>query len=141
MTRTQTLITHLEVVECAGCHVTFGIEAAHVQRLRRSHEFFYCPNGHRQHFPGSSDVERAAAEHEQAMDALKLERERRARADVRIDQLLREGKRERTAHKALLARTRRLKERVLNGVCPCCNRSFENLRRHIVTKHPEGIGA
>jgi hypothetical protein len=22
-------------------------------------------------------------------------------------------------------------------VCPCCNRSFQNLRRHMATKHPE----
>lgn len=31
----------------------------------------------------------------------------------------------------------KLRARVKNGVCPCCNRSFENLRRHIETKHPE----
>jgi hypothetical protein len=27
--------------------------------------------------------------------------------------------------------------RIGNGVCPCCNRSFTNLRRHMTTKHPE----
>lgn len=31
----------------------------------------------------------------------------------------------------------RLKKRVQNGVCPCCTRSFTNLRRHMATKHPE----
>lgn len=31
----------------------------------------------------------------------------------------------------------RLKKRVKNGVCPCCTRSFTNLRRHISTKHPD----
>lgn len=29
------------------------------------------------------------------------------------------------------------KKRVRNGVCPCCRRSFTNLRRHMATKHPE----
>ena len=29
------------------------------------------------------------------------------------------------------------KKRVAAGVCPCCNRSFENLRRHMDTKHPD----
>ena len=24
-----------------------------------------------------------------------------------------------------------------NGVCPCCNRSFENLRNHMHTQHPD----
>lgn len=32
---------------------------------------------------------------------------------------------------------KRVKTRVHNGVCPCCNRSFANLRRHMTTKHPE----
>lgn len=30
----------------------------------------------------------------------------------------------------------RIKNRVGNGVCPCCNRSFGNLHRHMQTKHP-----
>lgn len=31
----------------------------------------------------------------------------------------------------------RLKKRVTNGVCPCCTRSFQNVKRHIANKHPE----
>ncbi|WP_165394478.1 helix-turn-helix domain-containing protein [Pseudoxanthomonas winnipegensis] len=30
-----------------------------------------------------------------------------------------------------------MRQRVMNGVCPCCNRTFENLRRHMHDKHPE----
>lgn len=30
-----------------------------------------------------------------------------------------------------------IKKRVGNGVCPCCNRTFENLSRHMSCKHPE----
>ncbi len=40
----------------------------------------------------------------------------------------------------LLARTEELtslKNRIANGVCPCCNRTFVNLGRHIGTKHPQ----
>lgn len=33
---------------------------------------------------------------------------------------------------------RKLK-RIHNGVCPCCNRSFVNLQRHMKTKHPEVV--
>ena len=29
------------------------------------------------------------------------------------------------------------KESAKAGVCPCCNRSFSNLRRHIQAKHKE----
>ena len=31
-------------------------------------------------------------------------------------------------------------KRVHNGVCPCCNRSFQNLQKHMKTKHPEIAG-
>jgi len=36
-----------------------------------------------------------------------------------------------------LARTR---NRIGNGVCPCCNRSFSELLRHMETKHPDYRG-
>ena len=35
----------------------------------------------------------------------------------------------------------KLKNRIANGVCPCCTRSFQNLQRHIETKHPEFKGS
>ncbi len=31
----------------------------------------------------------------------------------------------------------RVRERVKNGVCPCCSRTFENLARHMQSKHPD----
>jgi hypothetical protein len=31
----------------------------------------------------------------------------------------------------------RLEKRVRSGLCPCCKRSFVNLKRHMATKHPE----
>lgn len=31
----------------------------------------------------------------------------------------------------------KLKRRVSNGVCPCCNRSFADLHRHMTEKHPD----
>lgn len=32
---------------------------------------------------------------------------------------------------------KKMRDRVKNGVCPCCNRSFDNLLRHMRTKHPD----
>ncbi len=31
----------------------------------------------------------------------------------------------------------RIKNRIANGVCPCCKRSFKNLHRHMQNKHPK----
>jgi len=38
------------------------------------------------------------------------------------------------SHKA--AKTR-LKNRIKNGVCPCCKRTFTNVSRHMKCKHPD----
>lgn len=32
-----------------------------------------------------------------------------------------------------------LRNRAAAGVCPCCNRTFEQLGRHMTTKHPEYV--
>ena len=39
--------------------------------------------------------------------------------------------------KAISAK-RRIEKRIHAGVCPCCNRSFPNLQRHMAAKHPDG---
>lgn len=33
-----------------------------------------------------------------------------------------------------------IKKRVQGGACPCCNRHFVQLERHMATKHPEIVG-
>jgi hypothetical protein len=40
------------------------------------------------------------------------------------------------AQRGQTTKARNQLERVGNGVCPCCTRSFTNLRRHMATKHP-----
>ncbi len=43
---------------CAKCNVTFWITGGHEERLRASHESFFCPNGHPLSYPGQSDEEK-----------------------------------------------------------------------------------
>ncbi len=31
----------------------------------------------------------------------------------------------------------KVKKRAANGVCPCCNRTFSDLARHMKAKHPD----
>jgi len=33
----------------------------------------------------------------------------------------------------------KIKKRVHNGVCPCCNRHFQNLENHMKNKHPDYV--
>lgn len=112
-------VLDLFVSDCANCGVVFGIPKDLERRRRDDRGRFYCPNGHYLVFGGKTD--------KQKLD------EANARETALKDQLsaaIREGE----ATRALLVRDR---QRFANGVCPCCNRSFENVRRHMSTKHPD----
>jgi hypothetical protein len=41
------------------------------------------------------------------------------------------------AQKKSEAELRRIQKRTAAGVCPCCNRTFQQLARHMKTRHPE----
>lgn len=49
----------VKITCCAeGYHVPFWISAAHNSHLHDTHEWFYCPNGHQQHYPQETDEEK-----------------------------------------------------------------------------------
>lgn len=64
------------------------------------------------------------------------ERERTARAQrrARANRELLEA--EERSHAATRGHLTRAKKRIGNGVCPCCNRHFTNVERHMASKHP-----
>lgn len=68
-----------------------------------------------------------------------VERLRRQAASLtsRIDQ---ERARASTLERRLSAakgQATKLRKRAANGVCPCCNRTFVQLARHMATQHPD----
>ena len=80
---------------------------------------FFCINGHSQHYVGKSDAQKLKeAQEEVARQRDRAEREERQKRAARTE-------------------LKNVKTRVSNGVCPCCNRSFENLGRHMKTKHAD----
>lgn len=93
--------------------------------LERCEQFtFFCPNGHPQHYVrGESEV-----------DKLRRERDRLAQQIAAKNDAI-EHERRRVA--AVQGQVTRLKNRAKAGLCPCCNRSFQNLARHMTTKHPK----
>jgi hypothetical protein len=60
-------------------------------------------------------------------DAARLEDEIRAEREWR--------KQAQNQARAFKGRVTRLKNRAAAGVCPCCNRTFAQLARHMATKH------
>lgn len=127
---TYTYTGELYVETCCreGCAVTFGLDIGHYRELRRdSKRWLYCPNGHQQHYTGKSDAQKL--------------RDAEAR-EVGLRDQLEASIRERETMQQTILRDR---TRFANGVCPCCNRSFDNVRRHMSSEHPDykpnGLGS
>jgi len=51
------LSSEFEVMTCT-CGITYALPKSFVQKKRDDHSTFYCPNGHRRHFPQMSDEEK-----------------------------------------------------------------------------------
>lgn len=111
--------TDLVTETCYSCGVLFALSEDFRRHRLRDGRNFYCPNGHQQHYIGKTPEQQL--------------KEAEAREVALKDQLQAAVHEAEQARQALL----RDRQRFANGVCPCCNRSFENVRRHMATQHPD----
>jgi hypothetical protein len=121
---TETLVVH----ECPACFVLHAIpRRMHRERLEQGGDV-YCPNGHVWVFttPEVARLKNKLEAAEQSRDAawasLTHEADQRQAAE-----------RSAAAYKG---QARHLRNRIGNGVCPCCHRSFANVARHMAGQHP-----
>jgi len=121
---------------CSGCGVHIVMMDGVYEALKQSSSTFYCLWGHAQHFPKGPTAEDTLR---QERDRLKQETarlEERALAAERAEQAALEHAQFRQRQAAAArGQVTRLKNRAAAGLCPCCNRSFTNLQRHMATKH------
>ena len=109
--------------QCCNCGIAFAVTSDFQNRRMKDHKSFYCPAGHGQHYSDKSEEQRLREQLEQKQQEL-------SRAQTRAESIARQRDQvSKTYH--------RMRERVKNGVCPCCNRTFENLMNHMRTKHPD----
>ena len=112
-------------ITCGECGVEFAMPR-HMQTTRlEDKKIFYCPNGHSRAY-----VKSRVQELEALLEAQKRDTEWQKQRVERLNKDL-------TTQRAQTTKARNKLERVSNGVCPCCTRSFTNLRRHMETKHPD----
>lgn len=112
----------LTEIECANCITHFAMDESLRKRCLQTGREFYCPNGHSNWYKNNE------------LDRLKRERKSLEDRTYWAEQEAAQAKRERTAIKGQLTK---VKNRIANGVCPCCNRTFSNVARHMTTKHPD----
>jgi hypothetical protein len=108
----------------SGCGTPIALPVLVYNRfLNDPSQWFHCCFGHSQHFTGPTEAEKLKSQLESAQRSEKWWQEKAAQ-------------RGRSA-KAFKGQVTRIRNRVKNGVCPCCNRTFQNLMRHMATEHPE----
>lgn len=122
MIYTETVDIRLVIKQCPVCGVFYAIPERMDEQKQTRGGNFYCPNGH------------SLVYTETEFDLVKKQ----------LQQTKEQLRREEIAHEATGNRLRatkgvvtKLKKRARNGVCPCCHRYFDNLRRHMDSKHPD----
>lgn len=91
---------------------------------------FFCSYGHSAVFrEGPTDADKFRQERDRLAQRLAEKDD-----EIRRQRELREGTERQLS--AARGRVTRIKNRVAKGVCPCCNRSFDNLHWHMTTQHP-----
>jgi hypothetical protein len=128
MPETLTYLGNLTIVTC-WCGMKHAVPAELRSHQLRRHENgqrevnIYCPLGH-YHFPaGEPKVERLRRQRDAALDREALRGAERDQAEASA-----------RAYKGAATKARK---RAKAGVCPCCNRTFKQLTRHMESKHPE----
>lgn len=123
--------TTLATINCGECGGTYAIQERYREKKHEDGGCWNCPYCQcRWGYSGNSLNARLQRDLQEANNRIISERQRhdQTKADLRETEL------KRRAEKG--AKTR-IKNRVANGVCPCCNRSFKDLAAHMHTQHPE----
>ena len=108
-------VAGMTTIRCITCDVRFGITETMEADRRQTGDNFYCPNGHRLSWSGELDrLRKQVAAKDYAIKELRSDLESERTRSEKLDKKL---------------------KRVEHGVCPKCNRTFHNLRRHMKTKH------
>jgi hypothetical protein len=119
-------ITRLKELQCGTCGVWFALPEVLYDTLAAEGGFFTCPNGHRRGWDKGT---------------LQKQNERLQQEQARLEQALAAEHRRLIAAQAQTTKARKqvvkMQKRAAAGVCPCCNRTFNNMARHMKTKHPE----
>lgn len=116
------------VTQCGTCAVWHTVPEIIYKNHRSEGGFHSCPNGHQRGWDKGTDaIERENTRRER--DRLKQEAARLA------EEIAAEKARADAAEKKYLQARRRSAA----GVCPCCNRTFANMQRHMKAKHPNVV--
>ena len=93
---------------------------------RETGDTMWCPMGHQSVY---------ASRLKELEDEVARQRKRANDNEAWGNNIADEWNTEKKAHSVTKGQLTKTQKRVANGVCPHCNRQFQNLRRHMVSKH------
>lgn len=124
--------------QCYTCKVQHSIPETLYQSALQSANVgskaisIHCPYGHTWVYKSQNRI------HED--EQIRLERDRLKQKLAEKDDTIRDKNDQLAGKDRQLAATRgtvtRIKNRISKGVCPCCNRTFQDLMQHMLVKHP-----
>jgi hypothetical protein len=130
MTPTMTYSQTLVVTNC-WCGIPFAIPENLQEWMHKSSDnSCRCPNGHSMVYSNTLKEQL-----EQAREQARLARQREGATRSLLDQ----EERSHAATRGHLTRAKKQVHRAEHGVCPHCNRSFQNLARHMESKHKHEV--
>jgi uncharacterized C2H2 Zn-finger protein len=99
---------------CAECGIPFSMPKNYQQELRESHQSFYCPSGHGNHYPEKN------------------------KADI-LQEKLNQKQNEIAQLSASKVQLEAQLQKVAAGKCPCCGKLYKHLQSHMKNKHPHAL--
>ncbi len=123
----------LKIMECGTCGVAFAMPQTIYETASKEGGWFYCPLGHCRGWK-KQDAKNAADE---LRDEIAKLQSNIAYKNNQIESQKREVESQKQQIISAKRAKTKLENRIKNGVCPCCQRSFVNVQKHIATKHPE----
>jgi len=133
MNATESFVITLTKMDCPACGGVFAISQWFIDEARRignMEKLFACPYCHQKRGWGESEEDRLKKKIESLNNRV-TDTEQRAIYHAKEAEHFRKS---RDGMKGAMVRTH---NRIKNGVCPCCQRTFQNLLKHMATKHPK----
>lgn len=119
------------VSDCITCGILYTVPERMWNEQRKFGGYHHCPNGHRQ---GWSKTESENAKIRRERDRLTQQLAERDDAIAREQSRRKIAERSSAAYKGQVTK---LRKRAKAGMCPCCNRHFNNVDRHMKSQHPD----
>lgn len=118
-----------EIEICCNCGITFAAPRELVRKWQQTGKSFCCPYGHFQSYGENenSKLKKQLANAKKRTEWAESDAKDARKANQRLRNTVRAEKGAKT----------KLKKRIANGVCPCCQRSFVNLARHMDSQHKD----